>query len=193
MPWNNSLRMIAGGLALLVPLTAAAQESDSTRYLYSDTSAIDPEDATIVSDLAIDITSLRGLQGVCIIVHDIDDFAEDDGMNEKQIYFEVSLMLVKAGIGVIPQRFYEDTEGAAYLHVDVTTLSTGVNYIYNLRIALSHEVMLQRDPEIATTGITWRSEELGIVSMGEAATVIDSIIFKVEEFIADHAAANLED
>ena len=36
------------------------------------------------------------------------------------------------------------------------------------------------------------SQELGIVSMGEAVTVIDSIILKIEEFIADHAAANEE-
>lgn len=190
---TKSSRMILGGLVLLVPMATLAEEHDSTGYMYPDTSTIDPEDATIVRGFDVDIASLRGLQGVYILVHDIDDFAEDDGMNEKQIYFEVSLMLVKAGIGVIPQRFYEESDGVAYLHVYVTTLSTGVNYIYNLGIALSHEVMLQRDPEILTTGITWRSEELGIVSMGEAATVIESIIFKVEEFIADHAAANLED
>jgi hypothetical protein len=193
LQFNNSLRIVIWALALLIPVGIAAQESDSTQYMYPDASAIDPEDATIVPGFDIDIESLRGLQGVCIIVHDIDDFAEEDGLNEKQVYFEVSLMLVKAGIGVVPQRFYEESEGVAYLHVYVTILSTGVNYIYNMGIALSHEVLLQRDPEIATTGITWRSEELGIVSMGEAATVIDSIIFKVDEFIADHAAANMED
>jgi hypothetical protein len=189
----NKLSVISWALVLLVPVGVAAQESDSSEYMYPDTSAIDPEDATIVRGFDVDIESLRGLQGVCIIIHDIDDFAEDDGLNESQVYFEVSLMLVKAGIGVVPQRFYEDSEGVAYLHVYVTILSTVVNYIYNLGIDLSHEVSLQRDPEIATTGITWRSQELGIVSMGEAETVIDSIILKVEEFIADHAAANVED
>jgi hypothetical protein len=156
---------------------------------------VNDEDVSVVEeDLALDRASLMGLKGVCILIQDIEDEAEENGLREKQVYFEVSLKLIKAGIDVIPQRFYEDTPGSAYLYVYVHTLNTdGTNYVYNLGLALSHEVNLIRDPEVTVVASTWRSEELGIVPIGEAWKLLESIDAKVEEFIIDHENANLEE
>ena len=135
--------------------------------------------------------SLEGLKSLCVLVLDIDDEAEANGLQEEQIYFEVTLQLAKKGFSIIPADGYEGSKDSAYLYVFINTLNTdGLTYIYNLGLSLSQEAALIRNPKIAVAASTWKSEELGIVATASAATLRESIRAKVEEFIQDHIAAN---
>ena len=137
--------------------------------------------------------SLKGLKSLCISILDIDDEAEANGLQEEQVYFEVTLQLAKAGFNIIPPDRYENSKDSAYLNVFINTLNTdGLSYVYNLGLSLSQEIALLRNPKVAVMGSTWRSEELGIVATASAATLRESIRVKVEEFIRDHKSANTE-
>jgi hypothetical protein len=174
--------------ASLVPVVFADDPADSSLVNEEDMLVVDDEYARDLD--VLDQASLAGLKSVCIVILDIDDEAEEYGLTERQIHFNVSLTLANAGIDFISREIYDETPGSAYLYIYVNLLSSGLNYVYNLGVSVSQEVSLIRDPEIALAGSTWRSEELGIIPMGESAKLMESINEKLHEFVEDHAAAN---
>jgi len=184
------MRLIRWSLPLLLvlPGAAAGAEPPPPPAAEVDTTQVG---APVAPTEVVDLTPLQGLGGVCVFVHDIDDEAEQNGLYEKQVYFNVALKLVKAGIDIIPPNHFEESVNASRMDVFVRTMSPdGVAYVYDLGLSLSQPVSLVRDPTLTFGASTWRSEELGTVSIGESYKLLDSIDQRVDLFIHDYRTAN---
>lgn len=170
------------------PIAAAAADPPSPEPAPPDTTTVG---SPVAPTEVVDLTSLQHLTSVCVFVHDLDPEAEQNGLFVNQIYFNVALKLAKAGIDIIPPSQFPETENASRMDVFVRTMSPdGLNYVYNLGLSLNQPVSLLRDPQLTFGASTWRSEELGMVAIGDAPKLLDSIDERVDLFIHDYQEAN---
>jgi hypothetical protein len=174
---------------LLVGAGAAAQET--SRYTAEDSARVEGEPDVVTQDPSLDLAALRGVEHVCIIVRDIPDEAEANGLAEKQVYFEVAIRLSRAGVDVVPRDRLEEWPDTALLYVSVNLLDLdGLSYVYNLGVSLTQAVTLVRDPAVAVNASSWKIEELGRVPIAESWRLLESVGEKIDVFVSEYQAAN---
>lgn len=137
--------------------------------------------------------SLRGLQGVEVVVEDIRPDAQGDGLSQEAIRAAVELILRSNGIRVLTQSERLKMPAAPYLYVHVATdkHSSG-EYSFTVSVELHQTVSLVHRPQHIMPAPTWfppgKFRTVGQHNM--RLWVINSLEPLVKEFSNDFLAVN---
>ena len=136
--------------------------------------------------------SLRGLNGVHILVADLDTDDEIDGLDEAQIRKDIDNMLRAAGIHVLTREEAMRTPGIPCLYVSVDSMRGPDGfYAYSTIIELLQAVYLVRDPAIKTYAETWSTGVKGIIAEPNLKQAIqDDLKDMVTLFINNYVSVN---
>lgn len=138
--------------------------------------------------------SLRGLEGVYVVVEELKPEVEQDGLRRSDLLTDVREKLRAAGIRVLTKEEWPKTFGAPYLYVNVQTVSvrgpSGAIYSIVIEVALEQTVTLARDPSFATSATTWQTQMLGIIGREKLPDLRKVVGQLVEKFTGDYLAVN---
>src|SRR2546427_13051688 len=91
--------------------------------------------------------TLAGLTGVYVLVENIPDEVQRDGLDTTQIRTDVELKLRQAGITVLTQQEWRSTAAAPVLYVNVQVIKNPANlYAYSADVELRQRVTLVHNP-----------------------------------------------
>jgi hypothetical protein len=137
-------------------------------------------------------TSLRGLNGVHVLVADLDTEDEIYGLDTALIRKDIDDMLRAAGINVLTREEAMRTPGIPCLYVNVDTMkgSDGF-YAYSTTVELLQGVYLIRNPDIRTYAETWSTGVKGIAAEPNLKqTIQDDLRDILEVFINNYFSVN---
>lgn len=150
-----------------------------------------PVSTLFALDSALARTTLKGLQGVFVIIESLDPEVEKAGLTSAELRTDVELSLRLAGIRVLSEGQGRRIPGAPYLYVRVNVVtSTPSIWPYSIDVELNQYVTLDRDRNIRTTGATWSVGSIGTVTLSNIRTAKDRVNDKVDEFINAYLAVN---
>ena len=136
--------------------------------------------------------SLRGLNGVEVLVEPFDSDIEQLGLSTDKIQQDIRQRLEKAGVKVLTERERLATPTAAVLIVRVDTLHDRIGrYFYSTDLLLAQRVKLETHDAPEVTAVTWK--KLGVVSTiadDNLKHLEDQVLRKVDQFIKDYLAVN---
>ena len=135
--------------------------------------------------------SLRGLQGVEVVIEDMRPDAQADGLSQGAIRAAVELILRSNGIQVLTRSESLKTPAAPYLYVRVSTSNHSSNlFAYAVTVAFMQKVSLVHSAQQMTSATTWEKGSVGTTGHSNVRQVINSVESKVKEFANDFLAVN---
>ncbi len=141
-------------------------------------------------DTELSRQTLRGLQGVQVLVEDLKPEIERGGLTKQQLQRDTELRLRMAGIKVLSEIESFNTPGAPYLHVyaNVVKGKHRPTYIYSITVGLIQKVSLVRAPGIVVEVITWAVGRTGFTP--ELRYIRARIKDLVDQFINAYLSVN---
>jgi hypothetical protein len=135
--------------------------------------------------------SLRGLQGVEVVIEDIRPDAQADGLSQEAIRAAVELILRSNGIQVLTQSESIKTPAAPYLYVRASTYihSSGIS-AYAVTVEFIQQVSLVHRPQQMMSARTWEEGSIGMTGHSDIRKVINSVEKLVKAFANDVLAVN---
>jgi hypothetical protein len=140
-----------------------------------------------------DKETMRGLPGVKVIVESLRENATKAGLKKERIKTTVELELRKAGIKVLSEEEWANTEGfpSIYIHIDTALRENDSLVNYTVSIELNQTVVLARDASKECLAITWATRTWG----GCGTENIDwirtrALVSQLEKFINDWLTVN---
>ncbi len=148
--------------------------------------------AALGGDDPPEINTLRGLEGVHVLVEKMQPDAERDGLISEGIQMDVELKLRKAGIRVLTFEERVSAPGSPYLYINVNAAlnKTIQLYSFTINVQLKQDVYLARNPAIATKATTWSIEGTGGVGQQRLRDIREQIADYVDTFINAYLAMN---
>lgn len=137
--------------------------------------------------------SLRGLQGLFILVEPLTPEIEKAGISRNQFKQEVELKLRQAGLRVFNEGQGMEDPARPYLYINLNAYSwrEEVIYGYSLKVDLNQLVFLNRDPKIGCFGTTWYSGSAGIIGANKLKGFLRTELADlIDKFINDYKAVN---
>ena len=136
-----------------------------------------------------DRTSLRGVQGVRIVVEKLNPEVVKDGLTEGQIRADVDLKLSVAGIKVLSEEESRKEKGRPWLYVNAAVMKTeGGSYVYTIFIEFNQDVRLVRDPDIEVSTGTWEVVHTGMTD--KLSHIRERVKTHVDEFVNAFLSVN---
>jgi hypothetical protein len=135
--------------------------------------------------------ALRGLDGMTVWVHEIDNDAAADGLSRQHLQDAVVVRLldsrIKAlGIGNVPE-----PPGNPWLNIFVNTLKSHQIYFYSITVRLDEVIRPERYQAFRTIGTTWETSSRGIVAVDRmSGTVERAVENQIDYFIYDYLMEN---
>lgn len=135
---------------------------------------------------------LAGLQGVRVVVDEIEPDEEKFGFNRQQFQTDVELRLRQFGIKVLTLEERLLTLGTPYLYINVISIiPEGIPLAaVKVSVELKENVLLERNPTILTNAATWHTGGVATVGLDNISQIREVVIKFVDEFINDYLAAN---
>ena len=143
--------------------------------------------------------SLRGLQGIGVLIEEIRGTAKEDGLTDSQLQTDVELRLRKAGIRIMTVDELKKS-GTPYLYLNIQNIKDkqGRGYVYYVHLSVQQDVRLERkiavlpnEPnQIRMTVATWERNNLGTLPGSDLRRVRNIVADQVDEFINDYLAEN---
>jgi hypothetical protein len=137
--------------------------------------------------------SLRGLQGVKVLIEDLGSDIERLGLIKNQLSMDVEAKLRKAGIKVLTQEECFKTPGEPYLYVNIN-INTGKpgdgKYAYSIDIGVIQNVVLQRDPRMKSYSVTWSTGGVGTIDKEFVGRLRESVDEVVSIFVTAFFSVN---
>ena len=129
--------------------------------------------------------TLRGLDGVHVVIEDFSDDAKRAGFTEKTFQTDVELRLRQNDIKVLK----DQPPGGGYVYVQINPLHEeyGQRHAFRIDVAFVQPVYLSRDPAIFSYAATWHVSAVGI---GKLPLVREGVKDKVDEFINAYQSVN---
>jgi hypothetical protein len=135
--------------------------------------------------------TLRGLEGVAVIVETLNPDAEADSLSVEDIQTDVEDKLSSAGVRILSMAQWRAAAGKPWLYVSVNTMKYLLTYFFSIDVHLKQDVTLSRRPSIITSCSTWEVGSVGFVdAAGLAAKIRRSVTQYVDQFIDDFKAVN---
>lgn len=135
--------------------------------------------------------TLRGLEGVAVIVETLNSDAEADSLRVDDIQADVEAKLSSSGVQVLPLEQWRITAGKPWLYVSVNTMKYLLTYFFSIDVHLKQDVTLSRQPSIITSCSTWEVGSVGFVDAPNLATKIrQSVNQYVDQFTSDFKEVN---
>ena len=139
--------------------------------------------------------TLRDINALHVIVHDIDLEIEQYGLTREKIQKDFETRLGMAGITVLSEKEGLKVPGAPFITLTVGTMRAFTTkgsefYFISILIKLRQNVYLERQPKNRIHGIaTWSNTRFG-VNFGQ--NIRSEVNKAIDQFIDAHAAANLK-
>jgi hypothetical protein len=137
--------------------------------------------------------SLRGLQGVEVVIEDIKSDAQADGLSQEALRTAVELILRSRGIRVLTPSERSAMPSKPYLYVHVGTDKNSLGqYAFNARVELHQAVSLVHRSQHIVLAPTWSTPDK-FRTVGQQTMrmwIINSIEPLVREFVDDFRAVN---
>jgi hypothetical protein len=149
--------------------------------------------AASAQDAEFSRQSLKGLNGVGVVVESLRAEMDQVGLNRTSIQTDVELKLRQAGVTVLTRAEVLAAPGGPYLYIIVnTTTSTGALYAYVINVQLLQDIRLDRDPSIRIIDTaTWSVAGFGTVLRNNLRNVIrDTIKDRVDIFLNAYLSVN---
>jgi hypothetical protein len=141
-----------------------------------------------------DKETLRGIQGVTVLVESIRPEIERDGLTQSQIIVDVELRLRRAGVRVLTREEGLQVKGEPLLYVNLNVIKAGFGnemYIYSVSLQLDQDVWLARaDQPVKARGRTWETGSVGVVGSRRLQSVREEVSDMIDKFLNDFLAAN---
>ena len=137
--------------------------------------------------------TLRGINALHVIVHDIDPEIEQYGLTREKIQKDFETRLGMAGIKVLSKKEDQKVPGAPFITLTVGTMRAFTTkgsefHFISILIKLRQNVYLERKPKNRIHGIaTWSNTRFG-VNFGQ--NIRSEVNKAIDQFINAHAAAN---
>jgi ribosomal protein S8 len=179
---NKKYWVLAAILVICANIIWATNKTDSLTS---------PQVTSIIID---ERDTLKGLQGVYVLVENLKPEVEKYGLTRQQLQTDVELRLRQNGIRVLSKQEQFSTPGMPYLYVNVNTMPD-INGLVPLGILLElkQNVFLARDTTKLCIASTWNGSTTGSVGSKKIETIRDSVKDSVDIFINDYLAANPKD
>jgi len=134
--------------------------------------------------------TLRGLQGVKVVVEPLKWLIEQDGLTTKQLRKDTELKLRLAGIRAVSSEESPALPGNPSLYVNANVLKHKAlnRYIFNIMVELSQDVSLNRTPKVKATAATWSVSVTGFTA--DVSTVRDQLKELVDAFVNAYLSVN---
>jgi hypothetical protein len=136
------------------------------------------------------VSSLAGLNGVGIVVEDIDPAIEREGLTSTQIQKDVKERLSTAGIKILSEAALTKSKGMPYLYVNIFTFKDEDIYAYHITLELKQMVSLMRKPAVKQSVATWKISGGGTVGALKLATIRTAVGEYINAFIKAYFTAN---
>jgi len=137
--------------------------------------------------------TLRGLSGVMVVIEDLKEDAQADGLSVTGLQHQTESKLAEAGIPVLPLDEWRSALGRPWLYVSVNTLRHIGGYFFSVDVQLKQEVSLPRQPSIVTSSSTWELGSIGFVMADKLPIKVRaSVEAHLDGFISDFRAANAQ-
>ncbi len=139
--------------------------------------------------------TLRGLEGVDVVVEDIRNDAERDGLTKDAVQTDVELRLRQAGIRVLTREERLNTPGQPWLYVKVFTVtrSGGLCAYNSIDVEFWQSVRLDRDSSLfwGADQKKWSTPRIvGTAEGGNLRDVRETLRDKVDQFINAYLSVN---
>ena len=135
--------------------------------------------------------SLRGLQGVEVVIEGIRPDAQSDGLSQEAIRAAVELILRSNGIRVLTQSESIKTPAAPYLYVRTSTYNHSSDLsAYAVTVEFIQKVSLVHRPQQMMSATTWEKGSIGTTGHSDIRQVINSVEKLVKAFANDFLAVN---
>lgn len=140
------------------------------------------------------IESLRGLDGIYVVVEELKPDVERDGLKRSDLLADVREKVRGAGIPLLSKEDWPKTFGAPYLYVNVQTVSVrapaGAIYSIVIEVALEQGVALMRDSSFVTSAATWQTQMSGIIGKDKLPDIRRVVGELVDKFIHDYSSVH---
>jgi len=146
------------------------------------------------SDSEIDRASLKGLQGVFVLIEDLNPPEEQAGLKTADIKADAEQKLKAAGIPLLSKTQNIDTPGMPTLYISVSVASSTTTDLwpFSIDVNLEQQATLKRSPDIfVPTAVTWHVGSLGAVDKSNISSVRDRVNEQVAKFVNAYMKVNL--
>jgi len=135
-----------------------------------------------------DKDTLKGLQGVGVVVEEIPPGTETSGLTKQQLQTDVELQLRQNGIKVLGNEQYKN----AWLYINVNFIMNENSGLvtYSISITCQQDSLLVRDPTKECSASTWNSGSVGLCGVSKIGTIREKVKDQVNSFINDYLAVN---
>jgi ferredoxin-fold anticodon binding domain-containing protein len=136
--------------------------------------------------------TLKGLQGVYVIIEDLEPEVEKLGLTRQQLQTDVELKLRQNSIKVLSEEEWFKTREKPHLHINVSvvTREESRSAVYVISVNLYQYVFLARDITKVCDASTWKKETFGSVGLSRIETIRESVKDDIDKFINDYLAVN---
>ena len=136
--------------------------------------------------------SMRGLEGLQVVIGDLNPAAVQDGLNKGLLLTDVVRTLMRAGINVLTREERFQTPGAPWLYVSVGTVRTKLgSHVYSVSVALFQGALLDSNG-VSTPVQTWERGSFGMTRSQDLRRIRQAVSDLVGVFIKDYLAMNQE-
>ena len=136
------------------------------------------------------VSSLAGLNGVGIVIEDLDPAIEREEFTAGQIQKDVEEKLRAAGIKIFSEAALTKSKGMPYLYVNIFTFKDEDIYAYHITLELKQMVSLVRKPSVNQSVATWKISGGGTVGALKLATVRTAVGEYINALIKAYFTAN---
>jgi hypothetical protein len=134
--------------------------------------------------------TLRGLQGVYVLIEGIQPESARAGLTTQQLQTDVEGQLQHAGIAVLTKDQAFRVQGAPYLYVYVHLLPHPIGLTaYSSLVEVNQRASLDRNGSSASVS-TWSVQRLGTVGSRHLATIRNDVRGQVDHFINVYRSVN---
>jgi hypothetical protein len=150
--------------------------------------------SVLALDTSVNRLSLQGLEGVGILVEEIDPAVEQEGLTTGEIERLVEVHIRKARMKVLSGEDFSFALGrpAIYVSAKISTLRTqegkAWGYLCSTEVALTQDSYLVRSPQIMVPAATWKTDIIGIFP--DLKTIREKITGALDAFVDAYQSAN---
>jgi len=134
--------------------------------------------------------TLRGLQGVSVLIEDLPPESARAGLTTQQLQTEVEEQLRHAGIPVLTKEQAFRLQGARYVYVYVHLVPHPIGLtVYTILVEVNQRASLDLNGSSASVS-TWSTQRLGTVGSRHLATVRHDVRGQIDHFIHVYRSVN---
>ncbi len=135
--------------------------------------------------------ALRGLDGMIVWVHDVDEDAAADGLSRQHLQDEVIVRLLDSGIKALGIGSVPEPPGNPWLNVFVNTVKSQDLYFFCIAVRLDEIVRPVRHQGGKTIGTTWEVGAKGVVNKAALSREVEKNMDDlIDYFVYDYRLEN---